>query len=83
MADIGRKRMVRVTYNQKNGVLYRASTYKSQIYALFFMFVATRLFQYISFIYMQVILLLDGLMKRQVDSNFDISANFSLHDFRR
>lgn len=49
MADIGRKRMVRVTY----GVLYRASTYNTQILnALFFlMVIATRLLQYIYYIF--------------------------------
>lgn len=49
MADIGRKRMVRVTYNHGNEVLYRASTYNTQILnaLLFLMVVATRLFQYI------------------------------------
>lgn len=53
MADIGRERMVRVTYNHENRVLYRASTYNTQILnaLLFLMVIATRLLQYIYYIF--------------------------------
>lgn len=82
MADIGRIRMVRVTYNHENGILYRASTYNTQILnALFFFNGHSDTFVTLHILYFY--LLLDDLINRQVDSNFDFSANFSLHDFRR